>query len=232
MCIERINIPGRRMKILNHIVSAASLALGLLLSVGPLASPAHAGYIVTLAEVGSDVVAVGSGSIDLTGLSLIDNSPGNIAATGIIPPLALIATGPRPQARMDTYLALTPSGPSSFGVFTGVVAADTGGGDFVWFRGPNLFGLPHGYVSNDPLLSDAEWLNQSLAGLGAQVGTYVWTWGDGANQNFTLKIGDGTNPEPPEPPSVIPEPPSLTLLGMGLGALLLACAIRRVRPAG
>jgi len=31
--------------------------------------------------------------------------------------------------------------------------------------------------------------NATLASLGVTPGTYVWTWGDGANQRFTLRIG-------------------------------------------
>ena len=36
-----------------------------------LSQPAQAGYIVTLEQVGSDVVATGSGPLDLTGLTLV-----------------------------------------------------------------------------------------------------------------------------------------------------------------
>jgi hypothetical protein len=31
--------------------------------------------------------------------------------------------------------------------------------------------------------------NTTVANLGVTPGTYVWTWGAGANQNFTLQIG-------------------------------------------
>ena len=48
-----------------HLATAAILALG------AFAAPsAQAGYVVTLEEVGSNVVATGSGPIDLTGLNL------------------------------------------------------------------------------------------------------------------------------------------------------------------
>src|SRR5438477_10144137 len=33
----------------------------------------------------------------------------------------------------------------------------------------------------------------SLITLGVTPGTYVWKWGSGANQNFTLQIGPATN---------------------------------------
>jgi hypothetical protein len=37
-------------------------------------------------------------------------------------------------------------------------------------------------------------------------GTYEWTWGTGANQNFTLHI---------VAPAAVPEPGTLSLLGLG-----------------
>src|SRR5437764_262075 len=51
---------------------ATTLAIGLawLLSV----RPAQAGYIVTLQQVGPNVVATGSGAIDLTGLTFLKSS--------------------------------------------------------------------------------------------------------------------------------------------------------------
>jgi hypothetical protein len=52
--------------------------------------PAQA-YTVTLAQMGSDVVATGSGAINLTGLSFIEN--GSIGP-GINPHVAFLVTGP------------------------------------------------------------------------------------------------------------------------------------------
>ena len=37
---------------------------------------------------------------------------------------------------------------------------------------------------------------QTFSSLGATPGTYEWTWGSGANQNFTLVVGAGAIPEP------------------------------------
>ena len=71
--------------------------------------PAQA-YTVTLQQVGSNVVANGSGAINLTGLTFItsvdDVNPGANAALG------LIATGPF-AASVDAYQGLT--GPTDFG---------------------------------------------------------------------------------------------------------------------
>ena len=45
-----------------------------------------------------------------------------------------------------------------------------------------------GYVSGTALSDMAIYSGKTLATLGVTPGTYVWTWGTGANQNFTLQI--------------------------------------------
>ena len=37
--------------------------------------------------------------------------------------------------------------------------------------------------------------NETFSTLGVIPGTYVWTWGTGANQNFTLQIGAAAVPD-------------------------------------
>ena len=54
---------------LKRTASAALLGVALLFGSFPFASQAQAGYVVTLSQVGSDVVAKGEGAIDLTGLT-------------------------------------------------------------------------------------------------------------------------------------------------------------------
>jgi len=48
--------------------------------------------------------------------------------------------------------------------------------------------VPSGYVSGTALSSSATWNSATVASLGVTPGTYVWSWGAGANQNFTLII--------------------------------------------
>jgi hypothetical protein len=59
------------MTFMKRIMGAAALGVTLLLGTGPISSPAQAGYVVTLEELGGDVVATGSGPLDLTGLSFL-----------------------------------------------------------------------------------------------------------------------------------------------------------------
>ena len=49
--------------------------------------------------------------------------------------------------------------------------------------------MPTGYVSGAALSDDMTFNNSTFASLGVTPGTYVWSWGQGANQRFTLIIG-------------------------------------------
>ena len=148
--------------------------------------PAQA-YTVTLDQVGANVVANGSGPINLTGLTSIGLTQG----VGVIQPnTALIITGPTGAEFQDLYKGVT--GPTSFGS-GGSTFANTGTGDFV---GVGRFGqflgliVPLGYVSGTALSDSMTFNNATFASLGVTPGTYVWRWGTGLeNQNFTLIIG-------------------------------------------
>jgi hypothetical protein len=54
---------------------------------------------------------------------------------------------------------------------------------------PSELAVPQGYVSGNALTDSMTFDNESFASLGVTPGTYVWSWGDGANQRFTLIIG-------------------------------------------
>src|SRR5438105_12024223 len=82
------------------------------------ARPAQAGYTVTLQQVGPDVVATGSGAIDLTGLTFYSQSasPGgpSMSPYSVLLPFhgyIGISTGPT-SSSVDTY---TGAGLTSFG---------------------------------------------------------------------------------------------------------------------
>src|SRR5262245_39863360 len=83
--------------------------------------PAQA-YTVTLEQMGADVVANGSGAIDLTGLTFFEI---NTVEAGVGGFFGIIETGPL-LATVDRYVGLT--GPTSFGhgAFT---EANAGSGD-------------------------------------------------------------------------------------------------------
>jgi hypothetical protein len=146
--------------------------------------PAEA-YTVTLQQMGSNVVANGSGAINLTGLTFQGSTFGTI--TGIRANTGSIGTGPLAQLNFDFYTGFT--GPTSFGSGASFLP-NTGSGDFV-----GIFGLagqifvPQGYVSGHALTDSMTFNNATFASLGVTPGTYVWSWGGGANQNIMLQIG-------------------------------------------
>ena len=94
--------------------------------------PAQAGYTVTLQQVGPDVVAIGSGAINLTGLtfSYSGSRDPHVSPYSVLLPLhgeIGISTGPA-SSSVDNYYG--PFAPTSFGT-GGLTAASSGGGDMV-----------------------------------------------------------------------------------------------------
>ena len=182
-------------------------ATATLLAVAPAA---QAGYIVTLEQVGSNVVATGSGAIDLTGLPVIGQGD---SLSAIAPVVAVITTGPAFRVQVNLY-GLGLVGPTMFGSgFTSF--ASSGSGDFVGIHGDERFlFLPQGYVSGHALSDSSTYNGATFGSLGLKPGTYKWTWGTGANQNFTVNVG-------------VPDSGSTdALLLLGLAALLGASRLR------
>jgi hypothetical protein len=150
------------------------------------ARPAQASYIVTLEQVGSNVVANGSGTIDLTGLTLF--APVASEAPFIDPHVGFIYTGFTPEDQVTYYMGA--SGPGSFGSGSQTYA-NSGIGRIVGIRG-NLVVVPWMYLSGNPLSNTATYNNATFTSLGVTPGIYEWTWGTGAHLDyFELQIGPG-----------------------------------------
>ena len=103
--------------------------------------PAQA-YTITLEQMGPNVVANGSGAINLTGLTFIFGATAFGNSIQAIGGYSTLGAVPADLSRFSGF-----SGPTSFGS-GGVHFANTGSGDFV---GVNADGgvivVPHGYVS-------------------------------------------------------------------------------------
>jgi hypothetical protein len=172
--------------------------------------PAQA-YTVRLKEVGANVVANGSGAINLAGLTFTGLTSSSAGMNPSIADLA-VATG-----LQDQYQGF--SGPLSFGP-GGITFANSNSGDAVTLIGgmtsfSGLF-VPQGYVSGGALSSSSTYNNATFDSLGVTPGTYVWSWGDGTNQSIMLHIG------------AVPDAGStVSLLGF---ALLSLAALRRKLP--
>jgi VPDSG-CTERM motif len=59
----------------------------------------------------------------------------------------------------------------------------------------------------------------TFASLGVTPGTYVWTWGTGANHNFTLQIGSAAVPDGGTTVSLL----GFALLGLAAVRRRLSC---------
>ena len=175
----------------------------------------RAGIILTATEVGSDVIISGGGTANLSDLTL------NITGTGqpaVVPNIGVVGVGVASPS-VEGYEAL--SGPGSFGP-GGQSLATSGTGDLFGIStdfSSLLMVVPANYVSGTALSGTATFVNASFASLGMTPGTYVWTWGSGVNaDSFTLNIG-----------SVVPEPSSLTLMGIAVLCGLCSQIRRRKR---
>ena len=207
------------MTIVKRIAHATPLGVAILIGSNLFAPLAQAAYIATLVQEGSDVVATGSGTINLTSLSII---PGTFATEASIQPsIGLLFIGQALNEFVSDYTGVT--GPTSFGNGNGDITASSGSGDIVGVDETTPFGVrtvtvPEGYVSGSPLFENSTWNNQTLSSLGVTPGTYVWTWGSGPTaDSFTLNI------------ILTPEPSSLMLFGVALAALLLGRLSHRIQ---
>jgi hypothetical protein len=106
---------------------------------------------------GSNVVATGSGVIDLTGLTFSQTVP---SATGVIPELGEAAAG----GTVDIYTGFT--GPSNFGTGPGAIATSGSGDEVGIYADLGELGVPTGYVSNTFLSDTMTFDNATFASLG------------------------------------------------------------------
>lgn len=197
---------------------AASAAAMLLAPAAANATP----YVVKLTQQGNNVVATGSGAFDLAGLTLLGQATS--VQPGLAPDIyAYVFTGPA-SVLIDTYaVGGMFGGPTSFGSGS-YTPATSGSGDVIeflgayvtGFGGPNIW-LPSGYVSGSELSSSATWDNATFASLGVTPGSFVWTWGNGADQSFTLDIVSAT----------VPEPAALGVFGLGMLLIGAFVGLRR-----
>jgi hypothetical protein len=167
----------------------AKLALAAVLVAGGLsvATEAHAAYTVRLVQVGADVVANGSGTLNLAGFY----RGGAGGGSGLYAKGAVFGIGPVGTSIDEDAYGASVTGPTSYG--TGdYVSPSAGSGDLVEiYRTTGYIYVYRGYVSGSPLASTAVWKGATIASLGLTPGTYTWTWGSGANaDSFTLIIDD------------------------------------------
>jgi hypothetical protein len=174
-----------------------------------LTAAANASVTFTMQQVGNDVVASGSGTLNLSSLTNRSFATLGGLVWGSLSPGSGLAIGSASSEPVNTYITI--SGPASFGSGA-FFAASSGGGTTIGVVANQSLSVSTGYLSGSPLSATSTWNNQTLAGLGVTPGTYVWTWGSGASaDSFTFIIGPQA--------STTPEPISILLVAGGLAAL-------------
>jgi hypothetical protein len=173
----------------------------------------HAGVIVDITQVGPNVVATGSGTLDVTDLTNQNIGLEFYNGPNLTPSTGALRMGIGHQF-FDEYADI--SGPSSFGPGT-VNVLGTGTGNWFGVRGASgLLFVPLNYVSGSPLSSTDTYANQTFSSLGLTPGTYTWTWGTGADADFFTI-------------NVVREPSTLTLAVIGAVAIIASGCARHSR---
>jgi hypothetical protein len=111
---------------------------------------AEAAFTFTFLEQGGDVVATGSGTIDLAGFTKPAGKPMYLHNSGVQARTALTGTA----GTVNPYTGIT--GPSSFGS-GGFTIASNGGGDAIAVNGAEgVLGVPLSYFSRNALSNSME----------------------------------------------------------------------------
>lgn len=200
------------------------LLLGLGVSGWPITA-SRAAIVLTVKQIGPDVVVVGSGSANTSGLTLHDTDTDYQNVLGD----SQIYAGPAVYSDLmggggDVKRWSGLSGSITFGSDPGVFEYPSSGTNdlfgiaYDYNISESLLVLPLSYVSSTPLLeSTTTYTSTSLSQLGLSPGVFTWTWDTGSNiDSLKLEI------------EAVAVPGSLPLVG---GAVAWRFA-RRLRKAG
>lgn len=169
-------------------------------------SAASAAITVTFNEVGNDVVALTSGSFDLTGMTFGGPNP---VTAGINQDKRFFDAVTANEEQAVVYFGAV-SGPF-FPSFAGSVSASSFSGDVFGVRWETgRVTVPLGYVSGSSLSATTTWANHSFSSLGLPIGTYVYTF---PADTVTLQIG------------AVPEPATWAMFILGFG--MIGASMRR-----
>ena len=169
--------------------------------------------LLTISEVGSDVVMSVSGTIDLTGLTLVASNVGPSGGGGLGTNNASFLSGPT-GLFYDQYSGFTIT-PSNFGTGGGL-SRDLSSGDMFGVIGDNstpppyFLVVPTGYTSGTQITSTQTFTGQTFTTLGLTVGTYTYTWSGGSFDVVIGNGGGGTTATPTPTSTVTPTNTSTT----------------------
>ena len=157
-------------------------------SPGPTAS-----YLITIKEVGSNVVMAGSGTLNIDDLTLVAGATGPMGGAGLGVNSATFILGAN-GGYYDLYSGILTN-PGNFGTGSGI-GSNSSAGDIVGliYNGapPHMLIVPVGYNSGSYLTSSQTFNNKSFSSLGLATGTYSYTWGTGSNAEILSVVVGGT----------------------------------------
>lgn len=176
------------------------------------AGSANAAYTINMFQSGPNVVATGSGTINLTGLAGA-GSGGTAAIVRAVNATMVVGT----STTFDAYDGF--AGPAAFGGGAAFTASSYSGNGVGLNGSIGRLVVPQGYVSGNALASSSTWNGATLASLGLTVGTYTWNW---AGDSLTLIISLA-------PPASTPVPTLSEWGVVGLAVLLALSGLMRMR---
>ena len=206
--------PRHTITMLTHITIQSTRRALLAAATLALATASHAAIVITLQQVGANVVETGSGSANLTALTFVGNGTFSGA---VIPNVGNSQAIVGPSVNAPVSIFTGASGPTNFGLGSGAFASSGTGAVFGIFQDGTRLVVPQGYVSGTALSGTSTLNGATFASLGIIAGTYVWTWGAGATaDSLTLNAIAAAAPVP-EPGSALA---GMLALGACAGGLL------------
>ncbi len=184
--------------------------------------------MITVLQVGNNVVATGEGTLNTTGLSSTASTGDESEEGYFYPYFGDFSVGGGP---VDEFFSVFRGvrGPDKIGNGVSTWSPNTNSGGPVGIYGESdgdiLYGggalvVPFGYDSGSYLSDSSTYFNVTFSNLGLTPETYTWTWGSGATaDSLELQIG------------IVPEPSGTALLVMALGTIGLYAWLRRRRGA-
>jgi hypothetical protein len=156
--------------------------------------PSTTSFLITVTNDGSNVLMIGTGSVNLTDLSLVATNQGPATTGGIGINSATFISGASGQY-FDEYGGFLTT-PSNFGSGSGFPPSSVSGSLFgVIYQGapPHHLIVPTGYTSSTQITTSQTFNSTTLATLGLTPGTYSYTWGTGSNADIITVVIGGTS---------------------------------------
>lgn len=190
---------------MKHKLKSMPALAALLITFGSIAGEANAAIVLSITELGDDLVITSSGSIDTSGF-VFQNTNNTVDFFRPATQQLISRENPIPSSMFvsSAFSVSVPIFGSSSGTLgDGLFSNTTGAMSGLGF-GPSSLYLPIGYLSGSSLSGTAIFVNQSFATMGLTSGlSFVGTLNNTAAETVTVTIGQ------------VPETSQALLFGFG-----------------